>query len=95
MFALIDRLQAEIDRQRTPVRAAGELWFTVCTYAGQGATCLEPVLRGIEKVCTALGLAKEKEPASRSLPAPGERKRIEPPKKKSKSFDDFDEEIPF
>jgi hypothetical protein len=96
LFVLIDNLQAEVDRDRTPVHALGEIFLTVCTYAGEGAKKLQPVADLIQDVCTSLGLAKEREDTQRRLPKRKEPKQIEPPKKEKNPFDkDLDDECPF
>lgn len=102
LFALIDELQTEVDRDRTPVHAAGELWVTLCTYMGEGAKkALEPTTPFIERICGALGLAKKVEDGRpKKLPPPPEPKRIESPKgqadKKGNGFSkSLDDEIPF
>ena len=99
LFALIDELQAEVDRDRTPVHAAGELWSTLCTYMGDGAKkALEPTTPYIERICGALGLARRAEDAQpKRLPPAQEAKRIEGPKSLSRNgFDkELDDEIPF
>lgn len=86
LFALINKLQNEVDQERTPIRAAGELWVTICGYLGEGAKSLEPVAQIIERIGNALGIANEQQQPR--LPAPP--KKIEPPKK-PKGGDD----IPF
>ena len=98
LFNLIDQLQAEVDRDRTPVQAAGALWLQICTYFGEGAkNALEPTVPYIERICGALGLAKQAEDAQpRELPPPKPPKRIEAQKTKSRGFDKpLDDEIPF
>jgi len=102
LFALIDELQAEVDRERTPLHAAGELWVTMCTYMGEGAKkALEPVTPYVERICGALGLAKMTEDAQpKRLPPARDPKRIEGPKTKAdKQRNEFnkslDDEIPF
>ncbi len=96
LFALINELQAEVDRDRTPVDAACELWMTICTYMGEGAKKLEPVARLAERIGGAFGLAKKAEDTPPKLPPRREQKRIEPPKQKNNAFDrELDEEIPF
>jgi hypothetical protein len=54
LLALINKLQMEIDRERTPLHAAGEVWLTICTYASQGTKKLETALQAIERVGAAL-----------------------------------------
>lgn len=99
LFSLINELQAEVDRDRTPVHAAGELWVTLCTYMGEGAKkALEPATPYIERICGALGLAKkaEEDVLTKKLPPPKESKRIEGPQKLKNGFGKpFDDEIPF
>lgn len=85
LFALIDELQYEVDRERTPVHAAGELWVTICSYAGDGAKkALEPVTPYIERIGAALGMAiKTEDSQPKQLPPAPVPKRIEGPRKKS------------
>lgn len=96
LFVLIDNLQTEIDRERTPIQAAGELWMTVCTYIGNGFKEIQPVADFVQQIGSAIGIAKEKEETQRRLPKRKEPKRIEGPKKEKPRFDeDPDREIPF
>lgn len=96
LYALIDDLQTEVDRDRTPVQAVGELFVAVCTYLGAGAKQLQPVADLLQNVCSSLGLAKDSEDTQRRLPKPKDAKRIESPKKEKNPFDrDLDDEIPF
>lgn len=77
LFAMIDKLQGEVDRDRTPVHAIGELYLTICTYAAEGVEKLEPVSKFLQSVGGALGIAHKKEEAQAKLPPPKETKRIE------------------
>jgi hypothetical protein len=95
LLALVNKLQMEIDRERTSLHAAGEVWLTICTYAGQGAQRLEAALQAIERVGAALGVAKDTEAVTSRLPPTRDPKRIEPPKKKMEFEKDLDDEIPF
>jgi hypothetical protein len=96
LYALIDNLQVEVDRERTPVQAAGELWVEVCTYLGKGFKELKPAADFIREIGMAIGIAKDKEETQRRLPKRKEPKRIEAPKDKDNSFDrDIEDEIPF
>jgi hypothetical protein len=104
----ISALALEIDRERTGYRAFADLVIEAADDAGEAAKRLEPVVRLTERIGAALGIAKRAE-ETRALPAPEERKRIEPPKaeklpdfsrKKSPprggSFaKELDDEIPF
>lgn len=97
LFDLIDQLQAEVDRDRTPIHAAGELWVTLCIYMGEGAKRLDPVAQFLAKVGGALGLSKQAEDSQRKkLPPAKETKRIEGPKKPKDGCDrTLNDEIPF
>ena len=102
LFALINELQAEVDRDRTPVHAAGELWLTLCTYASEGAKKLGTVADFLSKIGGALGVSKNGEDNKpKSLPPASKPKQIEGPKapvaaKKKNGFDKaLDDEIPF
>ena len=111
LLAMIDQLQAEVDRDRTPVHAIGELYLTICTYVADGAEKLEPVSKFLQNVGGALGIAHKKEAAQVILPPPKEKKQIEADRKSSHSnpsagygatvkkpkngFDKSPDEIPF
>lgn len=102
LFALVNELQAEVDRERTPVHAGGELFVTICTYAGDGLKkALEPITPYIERIYGVIGRAKNAEDSQpRQLPPAREAKRIEGPKakteKKGNGFSKaLDDEIPF
>ena len=81
LFALINEMQLEVDLDRTPIHAIGELWLTICTYMGEGFKKLEPAARFAERICGALGIAKSLE-TSRLPPPP---KQIEGPKSEQRS----------
>lgn len=75
----IAALALEIDRERTGYRAFADLVIEAADDAGEAAKRLEPVVRLTERIGAAIGIAKRAE-ETRALPAPEERKRIEPPK---------------
>lgn len=111
LIAMIDQLQTEVDRDRTPVHAIGELYLTICTYVAEGAERLEPVSKFLQNVGGALGIAHRKEATQAKLAPPKETKRIEadpksnysdpsagygaPVKKPKNGFDKPLDEIPF
>lgn len=76
LFYLIDDLQAEVDRDRTPVHAAGELWMTVCTYLGEGAKKLQPVADFVQQIGSAVGLQRARRQRSDNSQAPKRRRRL-------------------
>jgi hypothetical protein len=105
LYSKINALADEIDRDRTRFDAAMALVLEVASTGGEAAEKLEPVRKWIDSIARLLGRAKEEEDAAaQGLPAPEERKQIEPPRRssaeKGKSacsddFDDLDEDIPF
>lgn len=101
LYDRINGLQSEIDRNRTRWEAFAALMIEGCDDTGEAASKLEPLVRMIERVGSALGIAKRAETSQAKLPAPKETKQIEPPKnaqppKKSNGFNRrIDEDIPF
>jgi hypothetical protein len=103
LYGRINALQKEIDRERTRYQTFADLLIEAADDAGEAATRLEPVVRLIERVGAALGVAKRGEEAKPKLPPRQDRKRIEPPKRPfispkngGRGFDKaIDDEIPF
>jgi hypothetical protein len=103
LYARINDLQEEVDRERTREQAFGALLIEACDDIGEAAKKLEPVVRLIERVGQAFGSAKRAENAQPRLPRPKAQKRIEAqkpakeaPKPANRSFEkELDDEIPF
>jgi hypothetical protein len=102
LYSKINALAGEVDKDRTRFDAAMALIMEVASVGGEAADKLEPVRKWIDSIARLLGRAKEAEDAAAPrLPAPKERKRIEPPRRalpekaRSRSIDDLDDEIPF
>ena len=100
LYKRLSAFELEIDRARTPWQAFGALAIEAADDAGASANRVEPVLRAIERIGAALGVAKRAEDARPQLPKPAEAKQIEGPKKsppnKRGGFDrPLDDEIPF
>lgn len=103
LYACIQRLEDEIERERTRMAIIGDAFFRVCAGLSEGAKLLEPTVRLIERIGAALGTAIVRADDQQRLPPPATRKRIEPPKssrtsKKGTTASDFgylDEDIPF
>lgn len=98
LYKRINALQDEIDRDRTRYEAFAALIIEAADDSGEAAKRLEPVVRLIERVGAAIGVAKRAEDSQPKLPPRKEPKRIEPPKANGKKngFDKaLDEEIPF
>ena len=86
----------------TRYEAFAALMIEVCDDVGEAAQRLEPVVRQVERICAAIGIAKRAEDAQARLPPPTEQRRIEhkpkskPPKSNGGNFDKaLDDEIPF
>ncbi len=77
LYARINALQEEVDRERTREQAFGALLIEACDDIGEAAKKLEPVVRIIERAGQAIGIAKRAEDAQPRLPRPKEPKRIE------------------
>jgi hypothetical protein len=102
LYTKINALADEVDRDRTRFDAAMALVLEVSTTGGEAVEKLEPARKWLDSIARVLGRAKEAENTATSrLPAPKERKRIEPPRrpteeeKSTEKFDDLDAEIPF
>ena len=77
LYNRINYLLAEIDRERTRWAAFAALMIEACDDIGQAAKKLEPVVRLVERVGAAIGVAKRAEDAQPRLPAPKTSKRIQ------------------
>jgi hypothetical protein len=101
LYSRLSELEDEINRDRTRYEAVAALMIEACDDVGEAAKRLEPVVRIVERIGAAIGIAKRAEDAQARLPAPSEQKRIEhrpkgPPTSKGKPFDrQLDDEIPF
>lgn len=95
LFRRIWALQEEIDRDRTRYQAFAALVIEVCDDAGEAAKRLEPVVRLVERVGNALGIAKRAENSQPRLPPHRESKKLEAPKQNTNdSVMTFEGEIP-
>lgn len=96
LYARVNALQDEVDRERTREQAFGALMIEACDDIGEAAKKLQPVVSIIGRVGQAIGIAKRAEDAQPRLPRPKEPKRIEARKPAKKNFEkDLDDEIPF
>lgn len=98
LFALLSQLLLEVNRERTPVYAAGDLFMTLCAFGGEGGRkLLTPITLYIERIYAAIGASRGHSPPA--LPTPPKRiedKRPQPSKGGGSSFEKaLDEEIPF
>lgn len=90
IFRRLEKLQFEVDRDRTRSEAAMGLWLDISSAIGQGAQKLDPAIERLERIMKIFAQARDEETAR--LPAPAERKRIPPP---SQPASDMDDDIPF
>lgn len=101
LYARLSALENEISRDRTRYEAVAALMIEACDDVGEAAKRLEPVVRLVERIGAAIGVAKRAEDAQPRLPPPQEQKRIEqkpkmPTKPNGGPFDrQLDDEIPF
>jgi hypothetical protein len=96
IFAKINSLATEVDKQRTSAEGAIGLYLQICSALGKGAEKLKPVAELIDKIVKTFGDAKADEPPS--LPAPPKPKQIDPPPKQlpgRRSKAELDDDIPF
>ena len=81
LFAKINALEKEIDRDRTRFDVIAALWIEGCEKIGEGAEKLEPLRKLFDSFGNLLGQAKKIEASAPArLPSPETTKRIEPPK---------------
>jgi hypothetical protein len=102
LYARVAGLESEIDRDRTRYQAVAALMIEACDDTGEAVKRLEPVVRLIERVGAAIGIARRAEEAQPQLPPPKGRKQIDHvpdkifPKQDGSRFDrQLDDEIPF
>ncbi|MCK1553129.1 hypothetical protein IVB11_29845 [Bradyrhizobium sp. 177] len=85
IFKRVEKLQFEVDRDRTRSEAAVGLWLDISSAIGQGAKNLDPAIERLERIMKIFAQARDEDTAR--LPAPKEQKRIPPPAS--------DDDIPF
>lgn len=101
LYAKINALENEVDRDRTRFDALMALILEGSSATGKAAENLEPVTKRIREITEAFGKVKEEEEEhTQQLPAPEERKRIEPPRPRlvaprGARTGTMDDEIPF
>jgi len=90
-------LEMEMERERTRFDVVASFILESATVAGEAGEKLEPWRKWIDSISGLLGRAKEKDTQNPSLPLPGERKKIEPPKPKlpSPKRETLGDDIPF
>lgn len=75
IFRAVEKLQSEVNRNRTRLAAASEVWDTITDAIGKGAENLEPAVKLIERVRKRLGnaqLAEIEAEEHLQLPSPPE-----------------------
>lgn len=79
IFKRIEKLQAEVSRDRTKSEIVIGLWLDITSAIGQGAEKLDPAIDRLARIMKLLGLARDDDATAR-LPAPAKPKRIPPPR---------------
>jgi hypothetical protein len=90
IFRRLEKLQFEVDRDRTKAEAAIGLWLDISSAIGHGAKNLDPAIERLERIMKIFARARDEDTAK--LPAPPEQKRIPPPSQPQPNGDD---DIPF
>ena len=94
IFARISDLESEIERDRTRLEVVGDFLIECANIGNETGEKMEPWRRWLESIAKIVGTSKEDESAH--LPAPQERKKIEPPKqKKDQPPPTVNDDIPF
>ena len=88
IFRRIEKLQFEVDRDRTRAEAATALWLDISSAIGQGAKNLDPAIERLERIMKVFAQARDED--TPQLPAPAEQKRIPAP-----TPPPADDDIPF
>jgi hypothetical protein len=78
IFARIEKLQAEVNRDRTKSEVVVGLWLDLTSAISNGAKNLDPAIDRLERIMKILGVARDDDATAR-LPAPQEPKQIPPP----------------
>jgi hypothetical protein len=78
IFARIEKLQAEVNRDRTKSEVVVGLWLDITSAISNGAKNLDPAIDRLERIMKILGVARDDDATAR-LPAPQEPKQIPPP----------------
>ena len=86
IFNRIEKLQAEINRDRTKTETAVGLWLDITSAISHGAEKLDPAIERLERIMKVFAEARDE--ASIKLPAPSEQKRLPKPKSKPDDGDD-------
>jgi hypothetical protein len=77
IFKQVEKLQFEVDRDRTRSETAMGLWLDISSAIGHGAKNLDPAIERLERIMKIFAQARDEYTAK--LPAPSEQKRISPP----------------
>lgn len=87
IFARIEKLQGEVNRDRSKAEVIVGLWLDVTSAISKGAENLDPAIERLERIMKIFGLARDEDAAAR-LPAPEAPKQIPPPSKENTSNQD-------
>jgi len=104
LYSKIEALQLEVDRDRTRLDAYADLVIEAAAAVGESVEKLEPIRKWFDSIARLLWNARTEE--TKQLPAPQQKKQIEPPRAEvqrplvqsdfgSAPRDDMNDEIPF
>jgi hypothetical protein len=100
LFAAINRLQSEVDRDRTNMEVVGGIFLGTIDIASAGVKAAEPILKAAERIGNVLNGYKAEEEEQKRLPPTEERQRLPAPEPKQlpapkRKMVEADDEIPF
>lgn len=99
LFAKLNAFEADVDRSRTRFDNAMLMSLEVVALVDKSIKTLNPLNEILRRIQEIMGKAKDKEPEQNQLPAPSERKKLEPPQKKIEGpgplSRELDDDIPF
>src|SRR5262249_49992542 len=95
LYAKINALEKEFDRDRTRFDAFAALVIEVAGVVGEAANKMEPVRKLIDSIAKLFGTAKSHEDENPQLPPRREPKKIDAPHKRLPAPKPDDDEIPF
>lgn len=96
LYAKLSAFEADVDRSRTRFDNAMLMTLDVISIVDQGVKTLNPLNELLRRIQDVMSKAKSKEPEHNQLPAPPDRKKLDPPPKKLEGpSENTGDEIPF
>lgn len=97
LFAKLSAFEADVDRSRTRFDNAMLMSLEVIAVVDTGIKTLNPLNELLRRIQDIMSKAKDNEPEQNQLPAPAEKKKLDPPPKRIEDHTDrsMDDDIPF